>query len=484
MQFVTSNYLLTAVIAMGTIVSSGRGMAEAAENTQTVRPVVSKAVLRNPGKGWILHGMPNHHRKMGSLAYGAMGYTRFEWCDIEPEEGQFDWSAIDAFVNAWADEGLPVAFGIMTANVHSPAKYVTPEWVFSAGCKPRKVPWNQRSTLTIIERRERKGSHETAKARQGPEYQIIPADWADPVFLAKLEALLKAVAKRYKGRLVWYEIRSYGNWGEGHLWPWNGKGLSNDEIYEHHLKLHRRVFGDTPLVAAETYVRGKKASERAVALGIGIRDDAIISLRNGRHCAPAAGKAPSAFVWGGTYQQLLRSGHWTKKGRTLEDCIRAGKVAYSRFCRSSAEDVALFLKNERPLIKRLSKLLGYRLRIEEATLPKSIRGGKDFSLELQWHNDGVAAMWKSCSVALALLNDKGKVVSQTWLEESRPGIIPGDKTRDEQLTARLAVPRAGRYSLAVGLFIDKDAKHPAVALGQTGSTSDRWHPLATVQANR
>lgn len=76
-------------------------MAEEGDQVQTVIPKINSAPLRNPGKGWVLYGMPDQHRN-GSLAYGAVGYTRFNWVDIEPKEGEFNWKPIDDFISAWS----------------------------------------------------------------------------------------------------------------------------------------------------------------------------------------------------------------------------------------------------------------------------------------------------------------------------------------------------------------------------------------------
>src|ERR1700686_3392750 len=62
--------------------------------TYTIKPALSTNVLLNPGKGWVLYGMPSDH-SASTLAYAAVGYMRYDWSPIEPAEGQYNWSVID-----------------------------------------------------------------------------------------------------------------------------------------------------------------------------------------------------------------------------------------------------------------------------------------------------------------------------------------------------------------------------------------------------
>jgi hypothetical protein len=440
-----------------------RGVAE----MRMVTPEPSEGSLHNPGKGWVLYGTPAEHRN-GSLAHGAVGYRRFNWCDIEPREGEYNWTAIDTFIDAWSGEGLQAAFGVMAANIHFKSKYVTPAWVFEAGCEPRNVQMNHPEG----------DFPDVAAFSQYEGAQVIPQDWGDPVFLEKLSAFLTAMAHRYDGNpnLAWFEIRSYGNWGEGHLWPWRGTELTPDQIFEKHLRLHQRIFKKTPLMAAETYFRTPENRLRAVKIGIGVRDDGVISFRNGDTTLEADGLAPSCFEWGGSYAQFSGQGVMAK----LEDCVRNGHVYYCGFARGGRGENKAFAENEKELIQRLTNLMGYHLVIEQAALPTAIAANEEFPLNVTWRNEGVARMWFPCSVGLALLDDRGKVVSRTWLEGSDPGACPGGQKKDEVLKAKFDRVPSQANQLAFGLFRDRASSHPDVKLGLKNVTEKNWHPIAPI----
>ena len=70
-----------------------------------------------------------------------MGVLRVDWAQLEPREGEFDWSQIDRFLEAWAKIGKVVNLGVMCANTHTtnPLGYATPDWVFAAGAKYTEV---------------------------------------------------------------------------------------------------------------------------------------------------------------------------------------------------------------------------------------------------------------------------------------------------------------------------------------------------------
>ena len=83
--------------------------------------------------------------------------------------------------------------------------YVTPKWVFDAGAVPLAVPDDSSPT----------------------GQQIIPKNWDDPVFLQKMKAFVQALGKHYDGNpdIAFLDIRSYGNWGEGHTGMLNAPGI-------------------------------------------------------------------------------------------------------------------------------------------------------------------------------------------------------------------------------------------------------------------
>ena len=112
------------------------------------------------------------------------------WAELEPREGQYEWDVIDKLAEEWARKGKHVIISIKTAQKggHSPtSKSATPDWVFAAGAK--KV------VFTV------KGGESNG------EQTVYPVFW-DPVYLAKYEKFIKALAARFDGdpRIEYFEI--------------------------------------------------------------------------------------------------------------------------------------------------------------------------------------------------------------------------------------------------------------------------------------
>ena len=178
---------------------------------ETVKPADTGAALVNPDMGWVLHFYDNSLSNYGSkLAPSdtvedfpglSVVYLRLAWSYIEPEEGRFDWSMVDAPAQRWIAKGKKVAFRF-TASEGSPA-YATPEWVAKAGAKGHHF-------------RGGKGIDEAGAAWE--------PDVEDPVFLEKLDQFLAAAAARYDGdpNVAFIDVGSFGIWGEGHTY-WSTK---------------------------------------------------------------------------------------------------------------------------------------------------------------------------------------------------------------------------------------------------------------------
>ena len=105
-----------------------------------VEPKPSAGPLLNPGKGWSVHGSPKWQPKE-VLALASMGVVRFDWADLEPREGEYDWQRLDTALDEWAEIGRVCNLGVMCANTHSrnPDGSATPKWVFDAGSRKHEM---------------------------------------------------------------------------------------------------------------------------------------------------------------------------------------------------------------------------------------------------------------------------------------------------------------------------------------------------------
>ena len=65
----------------------------------------------------------------------SVTYIRFDWADVEPNEGVYDWRIIDRALADALKRGATVSMRVMTANAHSKGTYSSPKWLFDLGCK-------------------------------------------------------------------------------------------------------------------------------------------------------------------------------------------------------------------------------------------------------------------------------------------------------------------------------------------------------------
>jgi hypothetical protein len=94
----------------------------------------------------------------------------FNWAEIEPEEGNFQWQLIDSVIEPWAQRGKKIILSLRTVQkrgANPTQKSATPLWVYDSGA----------DRIQFVDTN-------------------YPIYW-DPVFLEKYERFISAVAKRY-----------------------------------------------------------------------------------------------------------------------------------------------------------------------------------------------------------------------------------------------------------------------------------------------
>ena len=465
------------------VAESGKATSRPGASPATsVRPARSSEVLLNPGKGWVLYGMAEWQTPE-ALAIGAIGYHRFTWSDLEPSEGQFNWKPLEDALAGWDKAGKQFAFGVMCANSHSHTPYVTPKWVFEAGAKCR-----------LIDMKDLPNPYAGI-----PGLKAVP-DFRDPIFLAKLRAFLNAMANRYDGdpRIAFIDIRSYGNWGEGHMWPFGGKELTSAE-FKNHVRIHMEAFGKSLLCISAANKDHEDVYDWAAGKGVAVRRDGICANSDGSETMRAFGYAPGIFEFYGSYTWLKEKGWWYDKGdnghgHKLTDCVENGKPSYIGLSLAGKESFE-FLAAERPLIDRLANRMGYHFVLKEAVFPTSLSRGTAATVKMTWANEGVAPIYVPCAVAIALIDARDQPVDICWpmgqtfqpgarQDAGGPGAWLPDKAVTEESEAVFAKAPAGQYRLAIGLVRRSGNEKPWIGLGILGRTEGGWYPLDTVRMER
>jgi hypothetical protein len=430
-----------------------------ATNYQTIIPQISNEVLLNPGKGWVLYGTPRN-QSAETIAYATTGYMRYNWSDIEPAEGKYNWSFIDNDLNAWHAVGRQFAFGVMNANSSNPSvSYVTPKWVFDDGADVVR-------------------SHTMDKILGLSGFQFIPV-WDDPIFFQKVQDFVTALAHRYDGNpnIAFIDIRSYGNWGVQKLDGLPQSKVISSAMLLKHVQIYRNAFKRTQLMLPWGITNYQDVYDWAGQNGLGLRRDGIMVDSDGSELASAFGNEPIVYEFYSTYQWLVNRGYW--KDSKLMTAVRNGKPSYINLGQWG-NDGQVMLSQKLSLIQTLANLMGYHFVLTSATIPDTISNNQASTFSLSWKNDGISYVVDPADVAIALLDSSDNVVQKQWFPRvDGQDWVPGKTTLTNASLTFSNVP-IGTYKLAVGVFQHTADANPTYRIGNQGRTSNDWYVLSTV----
>ncbi len=446
----------------------------AAEDRVAVQPADNGKALTNPMMGWKFNFYSNGLDIYGSKLepsdtlddFPGLStiYLRLPWSHIEREEGKFDWSVVDAPAQRWIDKGLQVAFRF---SVSESMPYATPKWVRDAGAK---------------------GYNFTAGKGVDKDGPFWEPNYADPIFIAKLEHFLAAAAARYDGNpnVAFVDVGSIGIWGEGHTY-WSTKLKYPSKVVKDHIDLHARLFKKTLLAANDDFSsHGGNTIPYALARGMTLRDDSIMvdpPPRSYFHADMAQAFWPKrpVILECQHYKPSVDSGAWDRDFflRAIEE-YHASYMSIHWFPRE-------FLEKERDLIDNVNLRLGYRIQLREASWPAIASLGRPIALSSTWANAGVAPCYPGGYVTFTLKDAKGGIVAVfaneafdvRTLEVAAPGQAP---TNSAESTHHFA-PNMPAGTFDVFVSIGQRDGTPTIALPLENSDGHRRYKLGQMKCH-
>jgi hypothetical protein len=433
-----------------------------AVDNQTVKFKAASKPVVNPGKGWVIYGTSPKGHIPEALDLCSTTYARFRWAELEPEEGKFNWTPVDNALNAWSKAGKQFSFGVMCESFHSSLKYDTPKWVFDLG-------------LASI-------SYDAFKVKG----KVAPKQWENRIFMEKMKNFISTMGKRYNGdpRISFIDIRSYGQWGEGHLYHLKGAEKISPDGLKKHIQIHLDAFNKTRLCLPYGEKLYDPVYDWAVDKGIGIRRDGILGNSNGSELIRCKGKTPAFGEWYESYQKHSMNGGWKYAwGDKLEWMINDQTVR-GAFTYQNLHDMHnSFFKDMRPLIDKLANTMGYHFLLDEVSMPRRIVSNTTFDVTFNWENKGLAFIFIPCTVMLALLDKDGKVVDKCPVNNCHPEKLAPGKKITETSALKFVVP-PGSYRLAIGLFSDQKRNNPDIKLGIESTVVNNWHVLGNLNVEK
>jgi Domain of unknown function (DUF4832)/Beta-galactosidase len=353
--------------------------------------------------GWVHHHYDNSLVCYGSKLAPADAledlpglttvYLRLPWCCLEPEEGRFDWSVIDAPAQRFLDKGCKIAIRVSCSETGFAS--ATPAWVRRAGAKGY---FFKPGTGVVAE----------------GESELWEPDYQDPVFLKKLGNFLAALAARYDGSsdVAFIDVGSFGVWGEGHNF-WSTKRNYSAQAIIPHIDLHLKHFRRTLLVANWTWTdhgRGPKALDYALDHGLTFRSDSILVLPMPDLYHPEQ----AATVWP-RLPVVLESQHY---GMSVKDGVWGDGSGYLQAVEEyHASYVSIhwwpreFFAECPDLVRQISMRMGYRLQVCSAGWPDVVQAGAAFPFASSWCNAGVAPCYPGGHPAITVKDRSGGIVA-------------------------------------------------------------------------
>lgn len=419
-------------------------------NMSSVQIIGTEEVLLNPGKGFVLRNSTNN--SIDEVL--SIGYYRFDWSEIEPEEGVYNWNVIDDKIQEFSNRGKKFAFGVMNANTSSSRQYVTPEWVFRLGakCKTKEITYDY-------------------NGNQYKKIQNIP-EWTDKIFLEKLNNFINALGNRYNGNpnIAFIDIRSYGNWGEQHLGVIGGEDITSEQLKELYIKPYIDAFPDTLLVNPWGQTEYNDTYKWAIAQGVTMRRDGIFKVSDGSECLIAYGYLPTIYEYVYDYNSLKLNNLWNTEN--LLEYVNIGKPSYIEIFPEMYEE-------NKEFCNMLANKIGYYFRFKEAQFTNTIEVDSSNNISLKFINEGVAPLYEDCTVYIGLLDENYNLVKKYKTDIDSHTWMPNEE-KIENISITFDDIEPGNYIISLGLFLNEIDENPTYLLGNTGKTDDKWYVFGEI----
>lgn len=430
-----------------------------------------RRILRNPHKGWYWHYIDNGYLRANYRVnhdpndhledFPGLNhlYLRFDWGDIEKEEGVYDWSYIDSTMDEWSRYDYRFGVRLVTYEGDGSIPFATPEYVYKAGARCYALPGNR-----------------------------LEPDYGDPVFLEKLSRFLEEAGRKFNGdpRVELVDVGTFGTWGEGHTG--NGSDIVYpSDVIKKHIDLHVKNFPDKFVILNDDHInhrwsRGREENleliDYAAALGLGLDDDSVCVRYYAENCGYNTLRTPWLFDrFYPNAPVVLEFEHYTsvameifKNGYPFMDAMQRTHATFAGFHGYPRP----WLEREPWLTEYAANRLGYWYFVDGIELPPLLSGVKN-RVKLHLSNHGYAASYRKYDLKLRLTGENGTYTETLDADCRRWN---AGETVVEDVTVRPDLP-GGTYGVEIGLL---EGERPIeLALRQNCKTGDGFYRIGTVE---
>ena len=378
-------------------------------------------------------------------------YARFGWRQLEPDRGQYDFSAIEQALREAKGAGAKFAFRVMSVNEFT---------------SPVEIP-----SYLMQEAGGAYCFYNGAKI-------WVPA-WDSPAFLARAEALMSALGERFNGdpRLGYYDIGIYGHWGE-----WHTEGLctppASAATKRALVDIQVAAFPNTRLLMNSG---GKEVDAFVYALSksprIGVRVDSLCSPWFDSQFTEAPEKLAAMRDRWETAPVITEFYTWNPSDLALCDQqARAWHVA--AIANGNIGNWSSYSAEQQAQILTMGKHVGYRFALSALTYSVGVASNSLFTISSQWSNVGITPAYEAFAVIFEL-RVKGQATvlwsgqSRLDLERFLPATEPQTINDQFYLPGRIA---AGDYILSL-VVRDLTGYRPPLSLAIAGADGDGRYTL-------
>lgn len=373
---------------------------------------------------WVQDGAANKMNVVYSVKYSR----QFNWKDLEPKQGQFNFTKIDDFIESCkAAKCAPFIRYRWIDRPSGTGKYnYCPSW------------WPESKGKWVAD--DQKSSR-----------QIFFPNENDADFIAAQDRVIKALAERYDGLIVGIDL-PWGMWGEGHDWSVRAGDLATEETVYHWLDTYLQAFKKTFIFiqAREEYLVKYVNDKYPNSKQIGIRVD------NG-------GVSGAWASFGRTKNIKSITDKWYLRGPVVIETEHIGRPnalleEQADYYRAVVTTCNLgdgwknFSSSERDRAARLGTKFPPRIRLVELTIDgdtDKLVAGAEVTSKAVWENTGRVPTYLRWKVRYRIVNVKTDQVEATWDSTiDLTSLAPDSKVTTLE---KFVVPKlpAGEYRLSV-----------------------------------
>lgn len=463
--------------------------------TTTVTPTEISDPITNPDMGWvyIVNAIPGHTDigRAGNFSNINNVAVLSCWKELEPVEGQYNWSLVDEAINYWgAQQGKRIHFRISTdAMIISGYGYASgaPDWLDTN----YRISYQTRSDQGVI-------------------FKLY--DYTNTTYKTKLSNFLAAFANHYKDNpyLDVVDLLGYGTWGEWH----SGHDFAN-------LAQRESTLQD---IINRWYTAWQEKKTLAISCSYEWRTDMVPNCSNPTSYSDY--KAWSAFDYALTKPKLtfMRNGiagaMKTYDSRFLTDFFNSGRklpvvleffAGYTGYRDNAipgytpdtamneamsfhpnyltmmgwdADSGAPQFYSERPdLIDKGNQNLGYRFVMSQASYPQDIPAGGSFTVNQTWLNRAVGRCFNKYPLKVSLTDSNGNEVwSGVDNNFDQTSFMKGGTYNISSSFALDGTVPSGNYDLRIAMV--DGSGNPKINLAIAGKDTQGRYKIGTVRVTQ